>query len=138
MTEKRRSGQVTAIATLHPGSELSSDEVIQTFFIGNPVIRNHTGNGVAQSAASELMKIVEKESIDTQPVCIGTDGQYFHLGFPMHLREILDLKKAFFYWDTAHRLVLAENDVKTAKTSISVFHKDVVCLMRSTERNMRI
>ena len=65
MTEKRRSGQITAIATLHPDSELSPDEVAQTFFIGNPVVRHHTGDGVAQSAASELMKIVEKESIAT-------------------------------------------------------------------------
>ena len=115
MAEKRRSGQITAIAILYPGKELSPDEVVQTFFIGNPVVRTHTGNGVAQSASSELMKIVKKESIATQLVCIGTDDQYFHLGFPMHLREILDLKKAFFYWDPAHRLVLAENDLKTAK-----------------------
>ena len=33
----------------------------------------------------------------------------------MHLREILDLKKAFFYWDHAYRLMLAENYLKTAK-----------------------
>ena len=43
MTEKRRSGQITAIATLYPGKELSPDEVVQTLFIGNPVVRNHTG-----------------------------------------------------------------------------------------------
>ena len=76
MTDKRRSGQITAIATLHPGSELSPAEVIQTFFIGNPVVRHHTGNGVAQSAASELMKIVEKESIATQLVLALMDNTF--------------------------------------------------------------
>ena len=112
MTQNRRSGQITAIATLHPSSKLPSDELVQTFFIGNPVARGHTGKGVAQSAASELIKIVDKESISTQLVPAGTDGQYC-LGFPQNLREILNLKKAFFYWDPSHQL--AENDVKTAK-----------------------
>ena len=71
MTQKRRSGQITPIATLHPSSKLPSDELVQTFFIGNPVMRDHTGKGVAQSAASELINIVDKESISTQLVSAG-------------------------------------------------------------------
>ena len=64
--------------------------------MGNPVVRDHTGKGVAQSAVSELIKIVDKESISIQLVSAGTDGQHFNLSFPEKLREILNLKKAFF------------------------------------------
>ena len=58
---------------------------------------------------------MEKNSISKQLVSAGTDGQYFHLGFPEKIREILNLKKCFFYWDPAHRLMLAENHVRSAK-----------------------
>ena len=45
----------------------------------------------------------------------GTDGQYFNLGVPDELRRNLNLKKIFFYWDPAHRIMLAEKDIRTAK-----------------------
>ena len=46
MTEKRRSGQMTAIATIIPKPEVPPDEMMQTFFVGNPVVRNHTAAGL--------------------------------------------------------------------------------------------
>ena len=113
MTEKRRSGQMTAIATIFSNSKVSPDEMIQTFFVGNPVVRKH--NGLAKLVADELLKIIDKEIITTQFVSGGTDGQYFNLGVPDELWRLLNLNKIFFYWDPAHKGMLAEKDIRTAK-----------------------
>ena len=113
MTEKRRSGQMTAIATLF--SDAKADEMNQTFFIGNPVVRDHTGKGLANSVAEELEKVCSKKSLASQLVGGGTDGQYFTLGVPQILKDTLGLHKAFFTWDPAHRLMLADKDVRNQK-----------------------
>ena len=114
MTEKRRSGQMTAIATIFPNSKVSPDEMIQTFFVGNPLVRNHTANGFAKLVTYELLKIIDKETITTQLVSGGTDGQYFNLGDPGELRRLLNLDYIFFYWDPAHKVMFAQNDIRTA------------------------
>ena len=67
MAEKRRSGQMTAIATIFPDPKGSPDELMQTFFVGNPVVWDHTGKGLAQSVAFQLLKIVDGDSISSQP-----------------------------------------------------------------------
>ena len=71
----------------------------QTFFIGNPVVRDHTGKGLANSVAEELEKVCSKKSLASQLVGGGTDGQYFTLGVPQILKDTLGLHKAFFTWD---------------------------------------
>ena len=113
MTDKRRCGQMTAIATIFPNSKVSPDEMIQRFFVGNPVVRKH--NGLAKLVADELLKIIDKEIITTQLVSGGTDGQYFNLGVPNELWRLLNHNKILFYWDPAHKVMLAEKDIRTAK-----------------------
>ena len=104
-----------AIATIFPNSKVSPDELIQTFFVGNPVVRNHTANGLAKLVTYELLKIIDKETITTQLVSGGTDGQYFNLGVPDEFRRLLNLNKIYFYWDAAHKVMLAEKDIRTEK-----------------------
>lgn len=85
MTQKKRSGQISAIGTLVP--EAPPDQMVQTFFLGNPIVRNHSGLGLAESAVSELKKVLNPNSIATQLTGGGTDGQYFNLNFEEHLTE---------------------------------------------------
>ena len=82
MTQKKRLGQITAIGTLVP--EAPPDEMVQTYFVGNPVVRNHTGVGLAESAIKELKKVMNKEHFSDQIIGGGTDGQYFILYFEDH------------------------------------------------------
>ena len=63
----------------------------------------------SQSSTDELLKFIDKETITTQLVSGGIDGQYFNLGVPDELRRLLNLNKIFFYWDTDHKVMLAEN-----------------------------
>ena len=60
MTEKRRSGQMTAIAPIIPKPEVPPDKMMQTFFVDNRVVRNHTAVGLSKSVAAELLKLLGK------------------------------------------------------------------------------
>jgi hypothetical protein len=112
MTQKHRTGQITAGA--FPDLKAPPNEIIKTIFIGNPVVREHDGKGLATSAVEELRKILNFDHVSTQVIGGGTDGQYFTLHFEDHLDAILQLKKSFYTWDPAHRSMLGEGDVKKA------------------------
>ena len=79
------------------------------------MVRNPTANGLAKLVADELLEIIDKETITTQLALGGTDGQYFNLGVPDELRRLPNLNKIFFYSDPAHKVMLAEKDIRTAK-----------------------
>ena len=51
--------KMTAIATIFPNSKVSPDEMIQTFFFGNPVVRDHTANGLAKLVAEQHRRVTE-------------------------------------------------------------------------------
>ena len=59
ITEKRRNGQMTAIATIFPDSKGSPDELMETIFVGNPVARDRTEKGLhgALETVSRLKKV---------------------------------------------------------------------------------
>ena len=106
---------MTSIATIFPTPEVAPDNLVTTFFVGNPVVRDHTGLGLAKSVASTIEKVVITTNMPSQIVSAGTDGQYFKLGVLKHLKEIIGLRKCFFTWDPAHRLMLARGEVRGAK-----------------------
>ena len=118
MTQKRRTGQITALATLIP--EAPPSEMVQTFFIDNPVVREHNGKGLAQSAGNEYKKVICSENAPEQIVGGGMDGQYFHLHFDKEFDEELGLKKTFYYHDPAHRTMLAEGDARKSQEGVFV------------------
>ena len=118
MTQKRRTGQITALATLIP--EAPPSEMVQTFYIGNPVVREHNGKGLAQSAGNEYKKVICSENAPEQIVGGGMDGQYFHLHFDKEFDEELGLKKTFYYHDPAHRTMLAEGDAQKSQEGVFV------------------
>ena len=117
MTQKR-TGQITALATLIP--EAPPSEMVQTFFIGNPVVREHNGKGLAQSAGNEYKTVICSENAPEQIVGGGMDGQYFHLHFDKEFDEELGLKKTFYYHDPAHRTMLAEGDARKSQEGVFV------------------
>ena len=106
MTQKHRSGQITAVAALFP--EAPAKKMIQTFLIGNPPVRDLTGEGLANVAIDQFKKVLNFDYISSQLVGGGTDGQYFGLHFEDHLTDKLSLLKPFYSWDPAHRVMLAE------------------------------
>lgn len=110
MTEKHRTGQLTSIGTIQ--HKASATNLVNTYFLGSPIVRAHDGAGLAEAVVKELKKNLNPETISTQLVGGGTDGQYFKLHVDRHLIEILGLLKAFFSWDLVHRANLGEGDVK--------------------------
>ena len=107
MTQKKRTGQITAIQTLIP--EAGPDNMVQVFFIGNPVVRDHTGKGVASAAGQEVKKYCDSSQI----VSFGGDGAYFHLNIESELNKELKLSdKTTYIPDILHRIGTAESDTR--------------------------
>jgi hypothetical protein len=116
MTEKRRTGQMVAYATVNPYASDAS-QIVETNFLANPVVREHDGRGLANSVGECLKMVMDAESIPSQLVAGGMDGQYFSLHFRQGMQELFALKKCFYTHDPAHRFMLSDNDVKKLKVS---------------------
>ena len=107
MTQKKRTGQITAIQTLIP--EAGPQDMVQVFFVGNPVVRDHTGKGVAKAAGDEVKKFCDPNQI----VSFGGDGAYFNLGIERELNKDLKLSnKTTYIPDMLHRIGTAETDTR--------------------------
>jgi hypothetical protein len=110
MTEKRQTGQMTAIAYVCP--KAPPDQIVQTKFLKNPIVKAHDAKGIMLSIAKELKEILPEENIPTQMIGGGFDGQYFKMGVTTQFIKELGLEKSFFYWDPSHRLNLSDKDVQ--------------------------
>ena len=76
--------QFTTVATVVPGSS----SLISIVYLGQPIVKSHTGEGVSTSICEELNRYL----IDASQVEGGSyDGQYFHLNVPKHMTEMLGL-----------------------------------------------
>jgi hypothetical protein len=112
---------MVAVGTLNP--DAPSDQMVQTFAGQNPIVQEHGGLGLAESVAEQLRRIMPQNSIGTQVVAGGMDGQYFILHFRQSLDEMCRLKRCFYTHDPAHRFMLADNDVKKPyKVGETTFH----------------
>ena len=98
--------QFTTVTTITPGSE----SLISVIYLGQPVVKNHTGEGIANSIIEEL----EKYGIERSQVEGGSyDGQYFHLKVPDHLVNKFGLPSQFFCtWDPLHKIGVVETHIR--------------------------
>ena len=105
-TTIHRTRQFTTVSTITPGS----DSLISIIYLGQPIVKNHTGEGVADSITVEL----EKYGITGAQVEGGSfDGQYFNLKVPNHLAQKLDLSSKFFCsWDPLHKIGVVETHIR--------------------------
>ena len=116
-TVKHDCNQVTMIRTV----ALKNGHLFERFFIGHPDVLSHKGRDISSlllSCCSENLNLSLEEI--RQRISGGCfDGQYLHLNVPRHLSEMLQLPLDFFedsiIWDAAHRLELANDNVKNGK-----------------------
>jgi hypothetical protein len=109
MTEKRRTLQMCAMATLNP--DAPANQMVQTFALKNSIVREHGGKGLAKYVADQLQEVMDLESMAVQLVAGGMDGQYFTLHFRQNLQQIIKMKKKIFTHDPAHRWMLMVGDI---------------------------
>ena len=105
-TSVHNTRQFTTVATVVPGS----DSLISTIYLGQPVVKNHTGKGVSISIVEELKKYNIKGS---QLEGGSFDGQYIHLSIAEHLTNKLKLPPQFIYtWDPLHKIGVTESHIR--------------------------
>lgn len=105
-THKHRSRQLMGLVCAVP----DSPQLLVAFFISIPVVKQHTGKGVAENIWRETDEYIEPE----QYKGISVDGQYFSL----HVPELMDEHyKAVGHhdWDPMHKAGL--RDLKARKES---------------------
>ena len=98
--------QFTTVATIVPGSS----SLISIVYLGQPIVKSHSGDGVSVSISEELSRSL----IDASQLEGGSfDGQYFHLKVPEHLSGILGLPTQFQRtWDPLHKIGVVENHIR--------------------------
>ena len=98
--------QFTTAAAVVPGAE----DLITIIYLGQPVVKNHSGRGVSESMVGQL-KIVRIQSSQLESGSF--DGQYFHLGVPSHLTELMKLPEQFLCtWDPLHKIGVTETHIR--------------------------
>ena len=82
-------------------------------YLGQPIVKDHSGDGVADSIVGELIKY----GVDPSQVEGGSyDGQYFHLNVPRHLSDKLNLSGTFTCtWDPLHKIGVKETHIRADK-----------------------
>ena len=72
---------------------LDADKLIQPVYIGQPVVKQHDGKGIALSIKDDLDTFgIKGEQLEGS----SHDGQYSHLSVPTYFRSMYDLTKSFF------------------------------------------
>ena len=96
-TNCHRTRQFTSVMTIVPGSP----NLITFIYLGQPVVKEHDGLGIAKSIAEQL----SFWNISSSQIEGGSfDGQYFHLSVPEHLSKLLGLPDEFkCTWDPLHK-----------------------------------
>ena len=102
--------QFTTVALVVPGSEA----LITNMYLGQPIVKCHTGRGVSESIVEELQKFQIHES---QIEGGSFDGQYFHLSVGEHLTELLGKTSPILCsWDPLHKIGVAETHIRKDKS----------------------
>ena len=98
--------QFTTVAVIVPGSEA----LITIIYLGQPIVKSHSGRGVAESMGEELgLAMIDSSQLESGSF----DGQYFHLGVPCHLTEMLSLPEQFLCtWDPLHKVGVTETHIR--------------------------
>ena len=117
VTVSRRTMDLTAIIAIVP--EADEDNMVQAFVIGAPVVKDHTGDGLAGELQSTLEKFGIRHTDQLAAICM--DGQYHHQKVPekllqrmVHSSERLGTTPCVAtLWDGSHLLNLAEHDARS-------------------------
>ena len=98
--------QFTTAAVVVPGAEA----LISIIYLGQPIVKNHSGRNVSESMVGELCLVkIQPSQLESGSY----DGQYFHLGVPSHLTELLDLPEQFLCtWDPLHLIGVKETHIR--------------------------
>ena len=96
-TSVHRTRQFITATTVVPDSE----NLINVVYVGQPVVKNHDGIGLAKSIKEGLDRLnVRGEQIEGGSF----DGQYFHLSIEKYLSDLYKLPSTFLCtWDPLHR-----------------------------------
>ena len=71
----------------------NSPNLINSIYLGEPVVNEHDGKGVTKSIIEEISKYKIKAD---QLEGASFDGAYFHQSVPKHMTDNLDLHEEFF------------------------------------------
>ena len=105
-TNRHRTRQFLTALTVVP----DADELLQPIYIGQPVVKDHTGPGVALSIKDGLDRY---GIMPIQFEASSHDGQYFHLSVPENLRKFYDLDDRFVSTvDPLHRAGTVDNHIR--------------------------
>ena len=118
-TFNHRTVDITAVLCVVP--EAPVEDLVQSFVIAAPVVKDHSGQAIAE----EWMRSLENVGI-TRPdqlAAVCTDGQYHSIGAPRKLLEIMRVSQEDLrdrsrpatvpvMWDSAHLMELAENSAR--------------------------
>ena len=113
-TLKHRTRQIVILLAVIPDSA----ELIQTIYIGHPIIKCHTGPDVVAS----ITNVTDKWITPQQFVSGSMDGQYFNLNVPSLLNDHYGLNdnQAHYTWDPVHRAGLQDKAVRKLDVHSSV------------------
>ena len=107
-TWQHQTRQLIGVVTIVP----DSDEPLQPLILKTPVVKSHTGKGVADSITDVTDKFVTAEQFKGGSF----DGQYFHLGVNKLLDAHYDVK-AKYDVDPMHRAGTVDLHLRKEKSS---------------------
>ncbi len=109
-TNRHRTRQFMTALTVVPDAE----ELLQPIYIGQPIVKDHTGQGVASSIKDGLDKF---GILSVQLEASSHDGQYFHLSVPEALCKLYDLDNRFVSTiDPLHRAGTVDTHIRKENT----------------------
>ena len=120
-TSVHNTRQFTTVTTVVPGS----DSLISPIYLGQPVVKNHTGEGITITIIDELkMYNIEESQLEGGSF----DGQYIHLSVPGHLTNKLKLPPQFICtWDPLHKIGVTETHIRQDKDFAWLINLTSIC-----------
>ena len=87
-----------------------SDTPICFVYLGQPVVKDHSGKGISQSIVDQLSRYdIKKNQLEGASF----DGQYFILNVPDHLCKLFSLSSTFIAtWDPLHRAGIVDSKIR--------------------------
>ena len=109
-TNVHRSRQFTTAKCCLP----NSPNLINSIFLGEPVVKHHDGPGVTESIKHETDKFaIKPEQIEGASF----DGAYFHQSVPTHLKNSLNLSESFIAThDPLHKTGIVDAHIRKDST----------------------
>ena len=126
-TNKHRTRQFMTALTVVPDAE----KLLQPIYIGQPIVKDHTGQGVASSIKAGLDNFgISAVQIEAS----SHDGQYFHLSVPEALAKLYSLDNRFVSTvDPLHKAGTVDTHIRK-KQHIHMDDEDFFHLQRTIQQ----